>query len=246
MLAVALTCLLAPQAPPPPVPPAPATQATSAIEAWDDKTAKEALAEFQKLNQASANMAQKTRALDALAPGSHKSLVRPLAQLVENDKLIVIRKRAAELLANQPPAEANAAIRRLLKSSRVSSNPVLVGELIRGLSRCAYDKNQWNDIGDLFEREYHPDRAPIQEAILELVIAHKEKQAIPILLRNLDEPRPENVDDPNNPPAEYWEARWKSWAIWRSQVKEALFAITGQRFSTAAEARAWLKKNPVK
>jgi hypothetical protein len=54
------------------------------------------------------------------------------------------------------------------------------------------------------------------------------------------------VHDGDNPPQEYWEARWKAWAVWKGRVKEALFAITGQRFSTAAEARAWLKQNPLR
>jgi hypothetical protein len=86
----------------------------------------------------------------------------------------------------------------------------------------------------------------VQEAILELVIAHKETQALPMLLRNTDEPAPANVEAADNPPAEYWEARWKSWAVWKGKVKDALFELTGQRFTTAAEAQAWLKKNPLK
>jgi hypothetical protein len=72
---------------------------------------------------------------------------------------------------------------------------------------------------------------------------HKELEALDLLLENLDEPAPANVDDPSNPPAEYWEMRWKAWRSWRDDVKEALFAITGQRFNTSAEAREWLDKN---
>jgi hypothetical protein len=247
MLAIVLSWLLVPQDPPaPPKPPeAPAPATAKAVEVWDDKTAKAAVDEFGKLVKGSANMAQKNRALDLLAGGSNKLMVRPLAQLIESEKLVVVRKRAAELLANQPAEDANAAIRRLIANPRVGTHPVVVGELLRGLSRCGYAKNQWKDIDGLFERDYHVERVPIQEAILELVIAHKEQQALPILLRNLDEPAPENVDDASNPPKEYWEARWKSWSAWRGKVKDALFAVTGQRFSTAAEAKAWLKKNPI-
>jgi hypothetical protein len=248
MLAVALTCLLAPQDPPAPPRPAetPPAPVARAAELWDDKAAKAAVEEFERLQKGATNMAQKTRALDVLAPGSHKLLVRPLARIVESEKLVVVRKRAAELLGNQPAAEANGTIRRLLKNTRLGSHPPVIGELVRGLSRCGYDKSQWSEIDALFERDYHIERVPIQEAVLDLVIAHKEAQALPLLLRNLDEPVPENVDDASNPPQEYWEARWKSWATWRGKVKEALFAVTGQRFSTAAEAKAWLKKNPMK
>jgi hypothetical protein len=252
MFAVILTTLVLWQDPaPPPKPaepapaPAPATPAKP-VEAWDDQTAKQALDEFTQAMKGTPNMAQKNRALDLFAGGANKQLVKPLAQLVETEKLVVIRKRAAELLANQPAADANGVIRRLLKSARVAAQPPVMAELVRGLGRCGYDKAQWSELGDLFEREYHVERVPLQEAVLDLVIMQKEKQALPLLLRNLDEPTPENVDARENPPQEYWEARWKSWAAWKTKVKDALFAVTGQRFSTSAEAKAWLQKNPVK
>jgi hypothetical protein len=31
--------------------------------------------------------------------------------------------------------------------------------------------------------------------------------------------------------------------VWRNDVKEALYQITGQRFVTGKEAKAWLAKN---
>ncbi len=251
MLAVLFSLVVAWQEPAPeakPVDQQPKTplQAAPPLEEWDDKTAKAAIDEWSKVQKGTPNMLQKSRALDLLAAGSNKLLVKPLATTVETEKLLVVRKRAAELLAKQPPLEANAAIRKLLKSARVGSYTTVMGELIRGLARCGYDSSQWADIDDLFEREYQLERVPLQEAILDLVIAHKEAQALPMLVRNLDEPAPENVDAGENPPAAYWEARWKSWNVWRGKVKDALFAVTGQRFSTAAEVKAWLKKNQTK
>jgi hypothetical protein len=249
MIALLLSTLLSAQDPAPtPKPaetPTPAPARSALAQAWDDATAKEALAEANKLLKG-AGMAQKSRALDMLAGGSHKLLVKPLAQVVEGEKLLVVRKRAAELLGNQPATDANATIRRLLKNGKLGAYPPVMAELVRGLGRCGYDQKQWAEIAELFEREYNVERVPIQEALLELITAHKEKQALPLLLRNLDEPVPVDVEARSNPPAEYWEARWKSWAVWKGKVKDALFAITGQRFSTAAEAKAWLEKNPVK
>ena len=68
-----------------------------------------------------------------------------------------------------------------------------------------------------------------------------------MLLRNLDEPGPTgDIHAGNNPPAEYWEARWKAWKAFRPKVQETLFALTGQRFTEAKEAHAWLQKNPLK
>lgn len=241
-----------------PTPPAPAPQdkpaATPAapvepprvVEAWDDKVAKAAADELAKVLKGTPSMNEKNKALEALASGSNKLLLKPLATMVETDKSVVIRKRAAELIANQPAADANGTIRKLLKSPKVGGQPAVLAELVRALSRCGYQPAQWAEIGDLFEREYSAERVPLQEALLKLVETHKEARALPMLLRNLDEPVPSDEHAADNPPAEYWEARWKAWQAWREKVKDALFAITGQRFSTAAEAQAWLQKNPRK
>jgi hypothetical protein len=191
-------------------------------------------------------MGERSRALEKLAPGSHASLVALLSDVIEKDQSIVLRKRAAQLLANQPANAANAALRKLLKDQKVVSQPVVAAELVRALARCGYDSKQWSDVEKLFDQGYEAERVPLHEAVLDLVVEHKEKKAVELLLRNLDEPGTDDVEHPDNPPAEYWEARWKAWAVWRGKVKDALFAITGQRFSTTAEARAWLKQNPLR
>jgi hypothetical protein len=193
----------------------------------------------------SPSMADKSRALDLLAPGANAQLVKPLGKVVETDKSVVIRKRAAELLAQQPPKQARPELLRLLRSEQCKSQPAVLATLVASLSRCDYQPGDWTEIAGWFERDYAPEFVPLQEAILDLVARHREKRAVDLLLRNLDEPRPANVDDAANPPAEYWEARWKAWQVWRPRVKHALFALTGQQFNAANEAKAWLRKNPL-
>jgi hypothetical protein len=255
MLALSICVLFWQDPAPKPPDPAPGAQAQAVPPAeqwkpeprtaWDDRAAKAAIEEFTKKLKVAESMGDRSKALEALVQGSNKLLVKPLAQAVENDKSVVLKKRAAELLASQPPEAAAPAMLRLIRSSKVERHASVQGTLIRSLAHCGYVPAHWREIDSLFEREYHFDRVAIQEAILDLVILHKEKQALDLLLRNLDEPIPANVDDASNPPREYWEMRWKSWRVWRAKVKDALFAITGQRFSTAQEAKDWLKKNPL-
>ena len=256
MLAALLTSLLLWQEPEPaPQPPVPKAEAEkpaekpvetpTPVEIWDDRTAKAAAAELTKVMKGKPSMREKTQALDAIAKGSNKLLIKPLVKVVEEDKSMLVRQRAAALLANQPAKDANDAICKLLKNARVGSYPVVQADLVRALAKCGYDSKQWDLIDDLFEQDYAAERVTLQEAILDLVTQHKEKRALPMLLRNFDEPAPENVHDGSNPPAEYWEARWKAWSAWRAKVKDTVFAITGQRFTSAAEATAWLKKNPL-
>ena len=83
----------------------------------------------------------------------------------------------------------------------------------------------------------------VQKAIIELAGNQKELAAINLLLQHMDEPQPVFVDDPNNPPADYWERRWNNWEVWRLAVRETLYQITGQRFTKSKEARSWIQKN---
>jgi hypothetical protein len=247
LLLTTLCCWQAPDPAKPPATPAPAAAkpVPIALAPCDDQAAKAAISEWGKLGK-EASMAERAKGLERLAVGANKQLVKPLAFAVETDKSLVIRKRAVELLALQPAVDAGASLRKLLKSDKVQAAPPVFAEVVRGLGKAGYTAAMWPELEPLFDRRYDLELVPMQEAMLELVILHKEKQAVAMLLRNLDEPYPADIDGADNPPKEYWEARWKSWAVWRNKVKDGLFAITGQRFSTAAEAKAWLEKNPLK
>lgn len=249
MLDLLLATLISPQQPEAKPVPAQTIEAAAPRQpatAWDDKKAKAALDELAKGQKAGGNLAQRLAALDAIAGGSNAQLVKPLVKIVETEKSIVVQKRAALLLGDQPPATANTALRKLLKHPKVVGAPAVTAQVVRSIADCGYTKAQWDEIEPLFERDYEPDNLVVHVAVLELATRHKEAKALPLLLRNLDEPVPHDVDAAHNPPAEYWKARWNAWAAWRDRVKEALLAITGQRFGSAAEAQAWLDKNPMK
>ena len=224
--------------------PTPAPATATPVTTWDDPTAKTAIEELAKVMKGTPSMLEKSRALDQVAAGSNVLLLKPLAEIVEKDKSIVIRKRAAELILNQPTKDANATLRALLKTSRVLATPQVCAQVVRGLAQCGYEAKQWPEIEVLFEKSFQAECYSLHEAVLHVATKHAERQAIPLLLRHLDEPVPLDEHAADNPPKEYWEARWKAWSVWKAKVKDAMFAITGQRFSTAAEAKAWLKNNP--
>jgi hypothetical protein len=72
----------------------------------------------------------------------------------------------------------------------------------------------------------------------------KAKQAFRMLAEELDEPRPANPNDPNNPPASYWEERWHQWKENEKAVQWALSQIVeGESFETTVEAKEWAKKH---
>ena len=237
--------------PSPPVADAVASKSSGAVQAlpaMSDRDARTAVRDFKRAIKGKRSMAERMKAVEALATGSNKALVAPLSTVVAGDKSVLVRNRAAEALSLQPAKQAQPAILKLLegKGRQGKPAPPVMVSLVDGLSRVGYRPKDWKLLEKMFERDYAAERVPLQEAVINLVIAHKETQAIDMLLENLDEPAPEDVDSPSNPPASYWEARWKAWRVWRPRVKEAVFVLTGQKFSTAQEARNWLRKNPLK
>ncbi|MCK5944282.1 MAG: HEAT repeat domain-containing protein [Planctomycetes bacterium] len=252
MIALALVGLLACQAPVSDVQreqDRKSSQSSSSkkLETWPDKLAKQKVKAFQQaLKPKKVSMADRKRALAELQGGKSQHLIKPLQKFIETDRSVVLRREAIEMLGDQPKARAKKAILKLLGNARVTGNPQVQAGLIRSLSKAGYTSKDWQEIDDVFAADYDNERIPVHEAILELVKVHEEKQALDLLLDNLDEPIPGNVDAADNPPAAYWKARWHAWAAWKSKVKEALKAITGQDFGSAKEARAWLKKNPLK
>ena len=216
----------------------------SAIMRWDDAEAKAAVTEFKHtIGDKKATLRDRMEAVAILAGGRNKNLVGPLCTVATRDRAISVRVAAADALGHQPKKAARPAVLRILRRSDLNKFPQVQAALIRALDRIGYESRDWKVIKSMFERSYGEDRVTLQKNILILIANNKEKQAIDILLRNLGEPIPEDVDARINPPREYWERRWKAWQVWREDVKKALFEITGQRFSTRKEAKAWLKKN---
>ena len=220
---------------------------SSKRETWSDKLAKDKVKAFKKaVKPKKASMAVRKRALAELQGGISPHLIKPLQKFIEDDHSVVLRREAVEMLSYQPAPRAKKAVPKLLDDAEVTANPQVHAGLIRALSATGYTSKDWKEIDRVFESDYDTERVPVHEAILDLVAAHKEKQAVDLLLRNMDEPSPVNVDAADNPPAEYWKARWHSWAAWKAKVKAAMREITGQNFGGAKEAKAWLKKNRLK
>jgi HEAT repeat protein len=230
--------------PPAPQPAAVAPAAPSAPRELDDGEAREMVRDLQKkLGDKSTPLANRLAAVEALEKVAHEQLVRPLAQVVQRDPAITVQRAAARALGSQPSAKARPALLTLLADGEVGDRPETVADLIRALDRAGYEPKDWSRLERAFERDFGEKHIPKQKALLALVANHKEVQAVDLLVRNLDQPEPADVHAADNPPAEYWEQRWKAWRAWHEDVRAALFTITGQRFGSAAEARAWLEKN---
>lgn len=231
--------VLAPTLPQDPVKTAKPVEAV--VKPLSDSDARATVAAFKKsARNKKARLAERLEAVQTLGRASHKLLVKPLVKIVRSDKSIVVRKNAAQALGHQPAKQAHTQLLKLIGEKRT---PEVLAVLIDSLSSAGYDKRDWKTLERLFETKFGEKYTAVQQEILALVVKHDEKQAWRLLSRHLDEPIPKDVHGASNPPAEYWEGRWKAWRVWRSEVKEALFVITGQRFSSEKEAKIWIAKN---
>ncbi len=217
----------------------------SAVRAWTDQEASRAVEQLRKVrSRRNATLGDKLEAVRALGQGRHRLAVDALADVVRKEPAVSVRAAAAELLGAQPAEAARPVILALIDAC--DHQPDVLTVLLGALTRAGYQTRDWDRIERLFAREFGEEWTPMQKALLQLVTAHKERQAWRLLVEHLDEPFPADIDHADNPPAEYWERRWKAWRSWRDDVKAALFAITGQRFSTGAEAKVWIRANGAK
>ena len=206
----------------------------------DAAEAKAAIKAFKQGGWARKPLVDKMLAIEELSSGAHPMIARQLNTLMKRDKSKIVRVVAARNLVTQPVKDARRFLVAGLLDKKLNGDQELVVVLIKGLEQVGYrPKKDYK----MLERYFRKGPPAVSKAVAQLFGKHKEKQALKLWLNNLDEPAPVWVDDPSNPPAAYWEARWKAWRVWVDDVRAALKAITGQRFENSVQARKWVKKN---
>ncbi len=71
----------------------------------------------------------------------------------------------------------------------------------------------------------------------------KWKPCVKFMITQLQEPIPKNPNDPNNPPASYWKARYTLWQATEGWTRWVLKEVTGQEYRSMREWQAWYRKN---
>jgi hypothetical protein len=256
----------------PPAPPAqPASPAPSAPAATPEKERTPAAtraatdAEAKALVDALAAAVRKKapdvlQALTALDGLRHAEFLKPLVKLLAHaDDDVALR--AAAHLEDQKPSGADEKVvakevervaRDLWKSGYQlpvnGKRPVVRGATVRVLGAWAVplEAKPFDEVKSLWAQEI-ADPDPRQSAALVHVIAYveatKDKRFCRLLAEQIDEPTAASVHDAANPTAEYWEARWKVWKQLVDPAVAALKTLTGQTFSTTADAKQWFGAN---
>lgn len=154
---------------------------------------------------------------------------KEIDELIE-ERVVMVQGTAVKLLSNF--RENKKAINTLAKlfSDRKTrkERPKVHAAVIIGLGTMGYRKIE-RDVFNEFKAWAQPD---VTRACCRYfgLIKTRDKSIVRTLCESLSAPEPGNVDDPNNPPASYWAARWQAWSVVRRDLTWTLKEITGQVF----------------
>ncbi len=217
--------------------------------------------EAKKRAKLLSSAARKRRPTEALAlmdeAGfvSHQALHKPLLKLLKHDTTAVA-VRAAELLgAQQVESEKDREklARSIWKSgwgdrANKKRYPVRTASLLavtglRGTELSDADVKEVQSLWRATVGDPQEANAPALIDICVYVRRVKDKRLCRQLAEEIDQPMATAPNSPTNPPAEWWERRWKLWKPVYAEAVESLEVLTGQSFKSTEEARDWLRDN---
>lgn len=203
--------------------------------AISDDIAKEAASLFA-LEFKSTDEKIRLAAVDRLSKLRHEAIVKCLSRAID-DPRPVVRAEAAVRLSEQDPKLAVAVLRRaLLDRERNDKVPAVLVAVLQSYRALALSP----ELGDL-KRFDNWTKEVQKEAILTLRHLRK-MEVLDFLAPLLDDPIPENVDSPTNPPGSYWKDRLERWRHWIGAVQETMDVLTGCTFEDQKAFKEWKRK----
>lgn len=157
---------------------------------------------------------------------------KELERLVEGRAARVQAAAAWVLAAQRGDERIGATLTRTLRGRGfLDARPEAAAAIIEVLGKIG-DRRPERDFRKELERFGDPR---IQRACIRYFgwIETRDRGIVRFLCEQLDAPEPASVDSATNPPASYWEERWKAWNHWRRDLTWALRRITGETFQPA-------------
>src|SRR5262245_55035721 len=234
---------------PPSNPPAPSPPAMGEVEtkplppkAIPDSEAAP-LAEGLKKAMRAKSAAEALPALDAIGGKDHPSFEAPLVKLLGHPNAEVAIRSADAIAERAGPKTASSLWRSGWLAAANRDRTEVRMSILAALGRmgATLDAKQYEEVESLWKRATSGKTLAGIAAYFGAV--KTDKRPLRLLSEALDEPVAPATDSGSNPPASYWEARWKVWNASKPAIEEALRSITGQSFHNSAEAKAWFQKN---
>ncbi len=193
--------------------------------------------------------------LDRIGLRSHEEFQAPLLKLLTHDNSTAA-VRAAQILAVQrveDEKDREKLVGKIWKegwSDRDNERRMSVRGAallaVTGIEKKPLEKDRFAEVERLWKWcVENPDKAwaPLLVSVATYVGRTGDKRMCRWLAEEIDNPADGqgSVDDPNNPPAEWWKRRWEMWHEAKGAVVDALDELTGERFKTTADAKAWFE-----
>ena len=218
------------------------------LEVCDDAKAKELSAELGKVGKQKDGTGIMP-VLEKIEGLRHEEFEKPLLKLLKHDSGLVALKVAEMWEWRVHKKNASKLWKASWDEKKNDKRFTVTATVLKGYARAGLEigDREFKDI----ERAWrwivgNPDPAmsPALVAIAEYAKMAKDKRLYRPLAEELDEPGTNvSASDPNNPPQEWWERRWKLWKESKPAVVAALLALTGKEFDKTAAAKAWLEEN---
>jgi hypothetical protein len=183
-------------------------------------------------------------ALAAIEGKTHSSFEAALGKLLSHAQAEVAVRAAAALGERAGPKTGSLLWRSGWLAPANKKRPEVQASVLQAMGRAGVllDAKQYDEVESLWRKQ-----PTVRTTILiagYFASVKTDKRPLRLFAEALDEPVAGSVSSPSNPPASYWEARWKAWRATKTDVQAAIRAITGQTFETSAEAKAWFAANP--
>lgn len=195
-------------------------------------------------------------ALDEVGERSHACFHKPLLKMLTHESSRVA-VRAADLLAVQKVESekdrkklGKAMWKKAFTDRKNHRRYTVQGRILYAAAAveggAELDRKRFKDLERLWRSvvgDPHEANAPAVVSVCEYVRLAKDKRLCRWLAEEIDEPGATAVNSPSNPPAAWWERRWKMWKQYKAEVVEALEELTGESFKDTASAKAWFQEN---
>jgi len=206
----------------------------------DSSVAASEVAKFQtamKEAKRKKNEPARLELIQKLGEKDHPLIYKEATKWVK-DKNYKVATAAVVAIARQKTSikKAGPYLARVLKSAKRTN---VTCAAIVGLGVLEYTK-AYKDV----RKQWRKTRGEPHKAAARYFGYTKAKQAFRMLAEELDEPHPTNPNDPDNPPASWWEERWKEWKENEKAIHWALSQmVPGESFETTVEAKEWVAKH---
>jgi hypothetical protein len=209
-----------------------------AVKIADSNAARQQIVRFQKeWKAAGKNESKKVEALERLAKWDHPSVLAEAKKNIK-DKSHLVSIAAVKVCVRQTSDKKKTGGALLSALGREKRTGVRCALLV-GMGYMGYDTKKARKAAWKYFRR---DTLETHKAATRYLGYIKDKSAFRALAEKLDEPHPANPNDPNNPPASYWRARWNEW---NTNVPHTRWAISqlvpGETFESKKEAKDWAK-----